>query len=202
MLLHHLAPERAHNLARPFEERAREMHQGAFAFGGGVRRVGRVGKGWVDGGLVEREGKDEVRGQVEGEDVEVREREGKDGLGCVRVGVKIEFGDLLRGIEPVNEHELCEAVSVHTIPRKAVQLRGVFTAYWRRVSGMVDCTSHAQNYTKLIQHRCAAAAVGWRRLAVQPRERSQRPESDVRDRARFVPREEGLDPFEGGCGEV
>ena len=94
MLLHHLAPERAHNLARPFEERAREMHEGAFAFRGGIRRVSGVGKGRVDGGLVERKGEDEVRGQVEGEDVEVREREGKDGLGRVRVGVKVELGDL------------------------------------------------------------------------------------------------------------
>ena len=94
MLLHHLAPERAHNLARPFEERAREVYEGAFTLGGWVRGVSGVGKGGVDGGLVEREGEDEVRGQVEREDVEVREREGKDGLGRVRVGVEVELGDL------------------------------------------------------------------------------------------------------------
>lgn len=94
MLLHHLAPERAHNLARPLEERAREVYEGAFTLGGWVRGVSGVGKGGVDGGLVEREGEDEVRGQVEREDVEVREREGKDGLGRVRVGVEVELGDL------------------------------------------------------------------------------------------------------------
>ena len=79
------------------------------------------------------------------------------------------------------------------------------TTYRRRVSGMVDGTSHAQNDTKLIQHRRRAPSSGQRgrrRLAMQPRERSQRPESDVGDRAWFVPREEGLDPFEGGSREM
>lgn len=76
------------------------------------------------------------------------------------------------------------------------------TTYRRRVSGMVDGTSHAQNDTKLIQHRCAPIPSRRRRLAMQPRERSQRPESDIGDRAWFVPREEGLDPFEGGSREM
>lgn len=67
---------------------------------------------------------------------------------------------------------------------------------------MIDGTSHAQNDTKLIQHRRGSFAGRRRRLPVQARERSQRSECDVGDRAWFVPREEGLDPFEGGRGQV
>lgn len=59
-----------------------------------VRRRGGVGERGVDGGSVQREGEDEVRSQVEREDVEVREGEGKDCLRRVRVGVIVELGDL------------------------------------------------------------------------------------------------------------